>query len=277
MCDIETTMKNGMAFDIAYDLIDKKKKVYESGSFLVKDVLAIEEPFYKDKIARYWTLAYKHKIKPMSMKAIRKVMNEVISDYLADKHKVVFCAYNAAFDTSHLSLTSQNIIKKPFLKESAKGLLFLDLWYAWVQGCPIDFGWHAPWTHGDKAGTINPKTGKRFPFNIKTSAEAVFRYISDNPAFIEEHIGYADLIIEKDILVNVLKRKKQLPIVTSPKFFQAMPWKIAQERCKVPIEARKNKQMSMLELMADIPDLTQKTGHMTEIVFPSSDPFEIVD
>lgn len=267
LLDTETTMKNGMVFDMAFSLFDRKGKRYEHGSFLFKDVLAIEEPFYKDKIAEYWNLAYKRKVKPMSVRAVRRYFNNMLENYLAN-NKVIMCAYNAAFDTSHLGMTSENMVKKPFLSSKAKGLQFLDLWYAWVQGCPKNYGKHAPWTH-EKPGTINPKNGRPLPWNIKTSAEAVYQFITKNPFFIEKHMAHSDIEIEQVILMDILKRKQKLPVVSSPKEFQAMPWKLAQERCKEYIIERIGKEQLLME--TQVPDLTEKTGHMKEIQFPKLD------
>lgn len=256
--DTETTMKNGMVFDVAWDIIDRFGNSYDKQSFVITDVLAIEEPFYKDKIAQYWTLVFKRKAKPLKLRAIRRIFNDTIKRLIAKGYKVVICAYNASFDVSHLGLTSNNLLNGlPFLTFKDANLKFLDLWHAWVMGCPVDFGYFAPWTNGEKAGTKNPKTGKPYPFNIKTSAETVYRYISGIHDFEEKHMAHSDIIIEKVILLDTLRRKKKLPIVSHPKEFVAMPWKIAQQRCRKPIEERKKQQSSFLEIIENVPEITE--------------------
>lgn len=270
--DTETTMKNGLVFDFAFSLVDRHGFILEQGSFLFTDVLSIEEPFYKDKIAEYWKLVYKHKLYPTKIKVARRIFNDMLSGYLPNS-KIVLCAYNATFDITHLSKTCRNLNDgMSWLTYETRKLMFMDLWHAWVQGCPVDYGWTAPFVHGDKAGTTNPKTGKPFSWNIKTSAETVYRYIVDNHSFEEKHIAYADLIIERIILLDILRRKKKLPIVSDPSNFVAMPWKIAQQRCRIPIESRKDKQLSLRELISEVPSLTVKNGNFTEdkptIFFP---------
>lgn len=267
--DCETTKQNGLVFDMAYTVIDKKRRVYARGSFLFKDVLAIEEAWYKEKISQYWLMVNKGKIKPVTFKVARRIFNKQIADLQAQGYKIIFCAYNAKFDIDHLGLTSQELTKQKFL--SVKMPLF-DLWHGWVSGCPVEYGYFAPWT-AEKPGTINPKTGKPFPWNIKTSAEVVYKWLSEDANFEEKHIAHSDILIEEIILMDIFKRKQKMHIVQTPKEFVSMPWKIAQERCRVPIEFRKAKQMSFDAIASNVPDISTRQGHMTEgkqptIIFP---------
>jgi hypothetical protein len=257
LVDTETTKKNGLVFDAAFELFDRKGNTFETGSYIFKDVLAIEEPFYKEKIAQYWSLTYKQKVKPVMFRTFRRIFNAMIARYLKRNYKIILCAYNAAFDTTHLAQNARDLLdNSTFLTSDSRGVYFLDLWYAWVQGCPIDYGYFAPFS--DKG-------------NIRTNAENVYRYISETHDFEEKHIAHSDILIEKVILMDILRRKKKLPLVDNPTKFQAMPWKLAQERCKVPIAERKARQALMAPILKSVPDLTEKSGHMTDkptILFP---------
>lgn len=257
LIDTETTMKNGMVFDFAYHLVDKNGQTYEKGSYLFTDVLAIEEPFYKEKIAQYWKLVYKKHIQPGSLRAVRHMYNAMLQRYQG--FKIVIAAYNAAFDTSHLALTSHNLLKKPWLWESNKNVLFFDLWHGWIVNCPVEYGYTAPFTV--------PAKGRPMTYNIQTSAEAVYKYISGNDKFKEKHIAYADLIIELVILLDIIKRKKKMHIVDHPKHFVSMPWKLAQQRCRGPIEFRKAKQLSMAEIIEQVPEAENESV----ITFPETE------
>ena len=46
--------------------------------------------------------------------------------------------------------------------------------------------------------------------NPKSSAEIVYRYLSSNDDFIEEHTALSDCEIEADILLAAIARKKRL-------------------------------------------------------------------
>lgn len=277
LIDTETTMKNGLVFDFAFELLDRKMTIYEKGSYLFYDVLAIEEPWYKEKVAQYWSLTYKRYIKPASLRSVRYVFNRIMQQYLKDGYKIILCAYNATFDVTHLGKTSVNILSKQWLEPETKGLKFYDLWHGWVSGCPIEYGWTAPFVHGELAGQPIPnKPGKRYSWNIKTSAEAVYSYLTDDPNFEEKHIAYSDLFIEKVILADILARKKKMHVVNNPKEFISMPWQIAQQRCKGPIEARKvRRQLAMSQIIDMVPDVTAPEtpfkGDTPTILFPGND------
>ena len=275
LMDTETTMKNGLVFDMAFKLFDRNGRMYEYGSYLFTDVLAIEEPYFKEKIATYWQYVYRKKIVPLPLHTVRFIFNRMLRKYTERNYKIVICAYNALFDVTHLGDTSRNLNKENFVIELNDNIKFFDLWHGWVSGCPVDYGYTAPFVHGKLAGTTNPKTKKAFSWNIKTSAEAVYQYIVDNPNFVEHHVAFEDIIIEEIILFDILKRKKKLHIVDNPKHFVSMPWKIAQERCRVPIEARKNKELSLREILESVPDISTRLDHMTDnkptIVFPAED------
>lgn len=45
--------------------------------------------------------------------------------------------------------------------------------------------------------------------NIRTNAETIYRYLTKNPSFKEEHIGLPDALIEFEMLMKVFKWKKK--------------------------------------------------------------------
>lgn len=210
--DTETTKRNGLVFDFGWNSFDRYGNKYGHGSYIAKDVLALDNPFYKAKIARYWDMAYNREIVPMTFSDIRKTFNDHLKGLIDAKHKPIVCAYNAAFDTRQLALTSYQLLEKRFLEHPVR---LLDIWDAWATHCPKRYT-----AEISEAG------------NVRTTAESVFRYETNQPAFEEAHIAFPDTEIEKIILEKVLRRKKKLPIVKSPREFFAHPWKKVQERLK---------------------------------------------
>lgn len=271
LMDTETTKNNGLVFDMAYELFDRNGLTYEYGSFLFTDVLAIEEPFFKDKIATYWEMVYRKKIVPMSIHMARFLFNRMLEKYTSRNYKVVICAYNASFDVKHLGDTSAHLNKEKFVIKPNKNLLFYDLMHGWVENCPVDYGWTAPWTR-EAPWEPDPRTGRPQPWNIKTSAESVYQYITGKPDFIEKHVAFEDIVIEKVILFDILKRKKKLYIVESPKDFITPCWQIAQERCKVPIKARKEKELAFRATLEVDPNLKVRLENEPTIIFPDQEP-----
>lgn len=203
--DIETTMKQRIAFDIAWKVVDRKGKVYDQGSYLVKEAFKLDVPYFVKSLGEYLQDAYDHNVTPATMIEIRERYNDSVSTFLAAGHRVIFAAYNAGFDSRYLGETSRRFTDKGFLSTP---IWILDLWHYWVLSAPQAYNY------------VTPKG------NPKTSAECVYRYETCNPEFVERHIAWSDCIIEVDILLTTLRRKKKMPLVSRPDQLNGQPWRL---------------------------------------------------
>ena len=104
--DTETTKKNGLVFDLAWRAVDKFGILYASGSYLLSDVLRYDDPFWKEKIGEYWKLVHKGKIRPVSTRMARRMFNNELQTLKDNGHRIIFTAYNCAFDAGALSTTA---------------------------------------------------------------------------------------------------------------------------------------------------------------------------
>ena len=207
--DIETTMRQRIAFDIAWKGIDRRGKEYCTGSHIVTDALKLDVPYFKEKLGWYFSDTYKHMITPLSMSEIRDIYNSHVEELLNRGHKVVFCAYNAGFDAKYLSETSIKLIQQRFLMHKIQ---LLDIWQYWCESAPQLFNY------------VTPKG------NPKTSAEAVYKYEMHEPEFAERHIAFSDVEIEAELLLKVLRRKKPIPLVNTPAELMSSPWRLLKDR-----------------------------------------------
>jgi len=214
--DTETTKRNGMVFDAGWTSIDRNGKIYSRGSFIFKDVLAQDNPFYRHKIANYWEMAYDRAVRPVTFDYFRKRFNRHLKALIRCGYEPVICAYNAAFDTRVLGLTSRTMLDKPFLESRVR---LLDIWDAWADCCPMRYT-----AEVSQSG------------NIRTRAQDVYRFESGQPDFEEAHTGYEDTKIEAQILLKVLARKRKLPIVNHPRDFAGSPWRKVQVRLAKRLE-----------------------------------------
>ena len=107
--DIETTMKHRVAFDIAWRIVDKAGKVYNQGSYVIREAFKHDVPFFKEKLGHYFDDAYSQLIKPATIFEVREEYNGQIAELKAQGHRVICCAYNAAFDFKYLPETIQKI------------------------------------------------------------------------------------------------------------------------------------------------------------------------
>lgn len=253
LVDTETTMRNGLVFDFAYDIFDRQGLTYDKGSFLFKDVLAVEEPFFKEKIANYWTMVSKGLIKPVSFRVARRHFNAILNRYISQNYEIVLCAYNAAFDVGVLGKTTAALLgvnpdtDKHYKFLTCRVKLF-DVMHGWAATCPKDYGKFAPFN--------TPKPGRKPTGNISTTAENVYRYESANTNFVERHVAFEDTKIEKDIMLRILARKKKMHVVDNPVDFVGSPWKIVQTRCAKYIAERDDhpNKSQLTQLMPGVTD-----------------------
>lgn len=212
--DSETTKRNGMVFDAGWQTVTRAGTILGEGSYLFKDILTQDNPFYREKIANYWKMAYDRDVRPTTFAAFRRLFNWHLRWLIYEKKmEPIFCAYNASFDTRVVSKTSMVMIGKPFLMHKIR---LLDIWDAWAVSCPKNY-----------VAEISPAG------NIRSRAEDVFAFEMKQPGFIEDHTAHSDSKIEAEILLKVLSRKKRLPIVEHPSQFNAQPWRTVQERVNV--------------------------------------------
>ena len=208
--DIETTLKHRIAFDIAWQVIDRTGKVYETGSYVIEDAFKLDVPFFKEKLGWYFSDTYKHLITPTSLANAKQIYNGHIRKYLDLGHKVIFVAYNAKFDATYLGQTASKLLNERWLVEKIQ---LLDLWHYWVLSAPQSFN------------VKKPETG-----NPVTKAEVVYQFETFNPDFVERHIAFSDVEIESELLVKVLRRKQKMPLVNNPSEFISQPWRLLLDR-----------------------------------------------
>lgn len=207
--DIETTLRKRIAFDIAWQAIDRRGKVYSSGSFVVTDSFKMDVPYYKEKLGYYFSDTYAHLIQPACIYDIRAEFNKQIGAVINDGHRVIACAYNAAFDFKYLPETIRTISGMDNERWMQHKVELLDIWHYWGNSVPLNY-------------TAEPTESGKY---ISTSAESAYRFEFGQPEFEERHIAWHDVEIESDLLLKTLRRKKPMPVVNSPKEFKGAIWK----------------------------------------------------
>lgn len=192
--DIETCLSsNNFIFDLSYVVYSRLLGTQQQASYIVKEN-EYKQTFYdkKDKYAKYL------QDKVYSKKYFKHIMHEMektIKNY--DIRYVT--AYNSGFDLERINrLCTLKAIDNPLNK-----LIEMDLYHTACQ------------TLGQQKGfkrfidRFNIKSDKG---NRKSSAQAMYQYITLDPQFIEEHTGYADLQIETQILDLILRQRKKMNI-----------------------------------------------------------------
>ncbi len=106
------------------------------------------------------------------------------------------------------------VIREAFARFLDRPFDLLDIWAYWGQSVPLTY--------------TAPKTASgKF---LSTSAESAFRFENQEPDFVERHIAWHDVQIEKQILLRALGRRKALNTVRHPSKFRGAVWRDINKR-----------------------------------------------
>jgi hypothetical protein len=209
--DVETTLSKQIVFDIAWKAIDRKGRVYGRGSYLIREAFQHDVPWYKTKMGLYYDDAYERRITPSTIYEARTEYNAQIKNCQDLGHRVILAAYNSRFDFDKLPFTLSEISGGKVTRWLDNAVELMDIWDYWGESVPRDYA--------KKAGTS--ASGKY----LSTSAEAAYRYESNQPDFVEYHRAWHDVEIESEILLKALSRKKRMHVVKRPCDLAGAVWK----------------------------------------------------
>lgn len=202
----DTETANGLDDPIVYDIggavVDKKGNVYETFSFIIYEVFCemkdlMQSAYYANKIPMYEEQIANGERKIVKYATAKKYINE-----LAKKYNIkAMVAHNARFDYRSTTKTQRYLTKSK---------------YRWFLPYDVEL-WDTMKMAND---TICKQVHyKEFCYNngyltkngrVRKTAEILYRYISGEHEFIEEHTGLADVMIEKEIFAHCLRQHKPM-------------------------------------------------------------------
>lgn len=201
--DTETcnTLEQPFVYDIGYVICDREGNTKIERSFMVADMFCdnkelLQSAYYNKKIPEYWN-DYHQGIR--EMRTFLNIRKQIITDMKKYKVKRV-CAYNAYFDKNALNTTLRYITKSRFRWFFPYSTDFICIWNMACQTIASSL----KYIKFAKQNELTSKNG-----NITTSAENVYRFLTNNINFIEKHTGLEDVRIETQIFAkcNNYKRK----------------------------------------------------------------------
>lgn len=211
--DTETAngfMENGkinlfysLVYDYGYIIRDKAGNILVARSFAIAEIFLDKElmssAYYAEKIPQYWEEIKSGKRQLVKFSTMRKI-------FLADCKKYnasTVTAHNANFDVRALNNTIR------LLTGSNCRYFFprkFEIWDTLKMSRDV-FGQ----LKGYKNYCVNNNymTKHKVP-QIRCTAEILYKYISGNDEFIEQHKGIDDVLIESEILTYCLKSHKKM-------------------------------------------------------------------
>lgn len=197
--DTETTidLDTPLCYDIGFAVIDKAGNVYEQFSFVVAEVFLNEDlmasAYFIDKVQSYWQEIKAGERKLAKFSTIRWKLIDTMKKY--DTKTVI--AHNASFDYRATNITQR------FLADPKYRYFFpygTQIWDS-LKMARQAFGEDEDYATFCSEHQLKTPTGK-----TSFTAENLYRYLTNDATFVESHTGLEDVLIEKEIFAECVRR-----------------------------------------------------------------------
>lgn len=210
LLDTETISKQGqtLVYDLAWLVIDNNGNVIEEHNFIIDEVYSDFPALFDSQFITYGKYQWYSDALAHGMLESVSAFDALNALYLSMcEYNVSFVtAYNVPFDLRAINETCKqfDVLNPLDVYERLTGvsLDIMDLWRLakshivtkpYEQFC-VDNGF------------LTDKHKK-----AKTSAEIVYRWISDDVDFTEDHTALSDCLIEVEIYIKCKRKKKRIP------------------------------------------------------------------
>lgn len=184
-----------LVYDLGFSVIDENGKTYASYSFVNADIFCDAEimatAFFADKIPMYWDDIKSGKRILKSFRSIERIFRRVCRDWNVN----TFVAHNARFDYKALQNTKRYITTSKERFFFPYGSRFIDT----LKLSRNVFGKDE--TYRNFCVGNNYVTSRN---ENRYTAEIIYRFLTNDNDFEEEHTGLADCMIEKEIFRHCL-------------------------------------------------------------------------
>ena len=201
--DIETanTLEDALAYDVGLAIADRDGNIYEKHSFICSEIFndttLMTSAYYAKKIPEYLANIKQGERKVVPLYEIRKKVFDLYETY----HYKAVLAYNAYFDNRGLNITQRYLTKSKYRWFFPYGVPVHCIWHMACQVICSQKKYH---NFCVANGFVSEKG------NISTSAETVYRFLTNNLDFKEEHKGLEDVLIETAIFAKCIAKKKKM-------------------------------------------------------------------
>lgn len=192
--DTETTnsLEEPLAYDIGWAVIDESGAILKTESYAVAEIFLDAElmsfAYFAEKIPQYWDEIKNDERKLARLSTIFKTLRTDCNTY---EVKEIY-AHNARFDDLSLKLTSRFISGSKYRYFLPYGSKICDTLKMSRQA----FGKDEAYKTFCAENNYKTANGQN-----RMTAEVLYRFLSGDNGFCEEHKGLADVLIEKEILI----------------------------------------------------------------------------
>lgn len=205
---LDTETANGLddplVYDIGWAVVDTHGKVYKTQSFVCKDIFLKERDlmhsaYYAKKIPNYCQEIREGKRQMRSWYEIRSALWEDIKLYEVKE----IAAHNARFDYRSTAVTQRWLTKSKYRYFFPYGI---EIWDTLKMAKSV-IGEMPTYR---KFCIDNGYTYGKNNNQLRFTAEILYRFITKDNSFIENHTGLEDVMIEKEILAYCYRQHKKM-------------------------------------------------------------------
>lgn len=196
--DVETAndIPDTLTYDVGFVVADRSGKIYHEHSYVISDIFTEEKElmqscYYADKLPLYEKRIADGSAKVASIFTVRRLIAKYITRYNIKK----VYAYNASFDRNALNTTQRYLTKSKYRWFFPYGVEICCIWHMACQTIcnRMDYCLYCA-----RNGFYSQRGF------MTTNAETVYKYLTKDVEFEEEHTGLADVHIELEILCKCL-------------------------------------------------------------------------
>ena len=202
--DGKLEMRFVLPYDISFGVMDSKGQVYEKYAFVNEDIFCdefklMQSAYYADKIPDYIRDLANGKRELKNTYEIRKIFLDMIEKY--DCQFVM--AHNARFDYRACNNIQRWTTKSKYRYFFPKGI---EIWDTLKMARDVLGSMPTYIDFCFKNGFV---TKHKTP-QPQYTAEVIYRFITDNVDFVEEHKGLEDIEIESEIFKYLVRQHKPM-------------------------------------------------------------------
>lgn len=193
---------NMFVYDCGWAVVDKRGTVYRTHSFVNADIFLDEKnlmksAYYANKIPKYWEQIKNGQRILTSFYNIRKTLMDDIKEFEVSE----IYAHNAMFDYGSLTNTRRWETKSKYRYFFPKSVIICDT-LKMARQVIANTPTYQAFCH--EHGYLT-KTRR-----VQLKAETIYRYITDNTEFSENHTGLEDVMIEKEIMAYCFRKHQKM-------------------------------------------------------------------
>lgn len=202
--DGQLDVANGQVYDLGIQIVDNEGFVYDEYSIVNGDVFwgmpdAMREAYFADKRPQYVADILAGKRKVLNTWQMYKLVRELVK-----KYNIKACiAHNARFDIKVLNATLR------YQTKSKRRWFFpyeLPLWDTMKMANDTICKQKRYKEFCEANGYMTKHTVPQ----VRKTAEIIWRYLTDDVTFEEEHTGLADVTIEAQIFAECVRQHKAM-------------------------------------------------------------------